>query len=126
SNLNRDVPLDDDQLIRAESYAVVAYLIRHHGLPEFRAFLAELKTVANWREAVNAAFAPGTSDSIARQWRDDVPLWAAGEWKWTLVSGFNLEPAREQLRRGNFDGAMAALLISEQLLRDIDDPDRQR
>lgn len=126
SNLNRDVPLDDDQLIRAESYAVVAYLIRHHGLPEFRAFLAELKAVANWREAVNAAFAPGTSDSIERQWRDDVPLWAAGEWKWNLVSGFNLEPAREQLRRGNFDGAMAALLISEQLLRDIDDPDRQR
>jgi hypothetical protein len=126
SNLNREVPIDDDLLIQAEAYSVVAYLIRHHGLPEFRLFLNNLKDASDWREAMNLTFAPSTSDSIERQWRDDVPRWAAGEWKWNLVAGFDLGPARDQLERGNFEGALTALLISEQLLRDIDDPVRQQ
>jgi hypothetical protein len=125
SNMNRLIPLDDEALIEAQAYAVVGYLLKHYGLPAFRTFLDELQTAATWRDAIKVAYAPGTSDSIERQWRDEIPLWAQGDWKWNLVAGFDLEPARDLLARGNFDGAASVLLVSEQLLSDIDDPDRQ-
>lgn len=124
SNMNRDQPLDDDSLIEAQSYAVVGFLLKNHGLAPFRTFLEGLKTASSWRDAIKTAYSPGTSDSIERQWKDEIPLWAQGDWKWNLVSGFDLEPARDLLTRGNFDGAASALLVSEQLLSEVHDPDR--
>jgi hypothetical protein len=124
SNLNRATPLDDDDIERAQSYSMVAYLIKHQGLPDLWKFLTELKTADNWRDAMNAAFEPATSDQIERQWKEDIPAWAAGDWRWNLMTGFDLEPARTQLERGNFEGATSALEISEQLLRDVNDPER--
>jgi hypothetical protein len=124
SNLNRPTPLDDDDIERAQSYSMVAYLIRHQGLTDFWEFLEELKTAETWRDAMNVAFAPTTSDQIERQWKEDIPAWAAGDWRWNLMTGFDLEPAREQLVRGNFEGAASALEICEQLLRDVNDPER--
>jgi hypothetical protein len=103
---------------------MVAYLIRHQGLTDFWEFLEELKTAETWRDAMNVAFAPTTSDQIERQWKEDIPAWAAGDWRWNLMTGFDLEPAREQLVRGNFEGAASALEICEQLLRDVNDPER--
>ena len=124
SNLNRALPLDDDDIERAQSYSMVAYLIKHQGLPDLWQFLEELKTAETWRDAMNTAFAPTTSDQIERQWKEDIPAWAAGDWRWNLMAGFNLEPARQQLERGNFEGAASALEICEQLLRDVNDPER--
>lgn len=124
SNLNRATPLDDDDVERAQSYAMVAYLIKHQGLPDLWTFLTELKTADSWRDAMNTAFAPATSDQIERQWKEDIPAWASGDWRWNLMKGFDLEPARTQLERGNFEGATSALEISEQLLRDVNDPER--
>lgn len=124
SNMNRAQPLDDDSLIEAQSYAVIGYLLKNHGLQPFRTFLEELKTAPSWRDAIKTAYSPGTSDTIERQWKDEIPLWAQGDWKWNLVSGFDLGPARDLLTRGNFDGAANALLVSEQLLSEVDDPDR--
>ncbi len=123
SNLNRATPLDDDDIERAQSYSMVAYLIRHQGLPDLWQFLEELKNAETWRDAMNVAFAPTTSDQIERQWKEDIPAWAAGDWRWNLMTGFNLETARQQLIRGNFEGAASALEISEQLLRDVTDPE---
>lgn len=124
SNLNRATPLDDDDIERALSYSMVAYLIKHHGLPDLWAFLDALPLADSWREAMNSAFSPATSDQVERQWRADIPAWAAGDWRWNLMTGFDLEPARTQLERGNYEGATSALEISEQLLRDVDDPER--
>lgn len=124
SNLNREAPLDDDDVERAQSYSMVAYLIKHQGLPDLWAFLTELQTADNWRDAMNTAFTPATSDQIERQWKEDIPAWAAGDWRWNLMTGFDLSTARTQLERGNFEGATSALEISEQLLRDVNDPDR--
>jgi hypothetical protein len=103
---------------------MVAYLIQHQGLPDLWAFLEALKTAETWRDAMNAAFAPATSDQIERQWKEDIPAWAAGDWRWNLMTGFDLEPARQQLEKGNFEGASSALETAEQLLRDVDDPER--
>ncbi len=124
SNMNRQEPLDEDELVEAQAYAVVGFLLKNHGLERFQAFVAELRAVTSWREAMNEAYAPGSSDSLERQWRDEIPLWAQGDWKWNLVAGFDLQPARELLARGNFNGAASALLVSEQLLSEIDDPER--
>jgi hypothetical protein len=123
SNLNRATPLDEDDIGRAQSYSMVAYLIKHQGLPDLWQFLEELKHAETWRDAMNVAFAPTTSDQIERQWKEDIPAWAAGDWRWNLMTGFNLETARQQLIRGNFEGAASALEISEQLLRDVNDPE---
>lgn len=124
SNLNRDAANDDDAIERAQSYAMVAHLIRQQGLPEFWAFLDQLKTSDSWRDAMDMAFAPVSASQLERQWKEAIPAWAAGDWRWNLMTGFDLEPARTQLARGNFRGATAALEISDQLLRDIDDPAR--
>ena len=124
SNLNRATPLDDDDIERAQSYSIVAYLIKHQGLPDLWKFLTELQTADNWRDAMSNAFAPATSDQIERQWKEDIPAWAAGDWRWNLMTGFNLEPARAQLERGNYEGATSALETAEQLLRDVNDPER--
>jgi hypothetical protein len=123
SNLNRATPLDDDDILRAQSYSLVAYLIKHQGLPDLWQFFEELKSAENWRDAMNVAFAPTTADQVERQWKEDIPAWAAGDWRWNLMTGFDLENARQQLARGNFEGAASALEISEQLLRDVRDPE---
>ena len=84
--------------------------------------LAEaMQGAESWRDAMNAAFAPATADQVERQWKEDIAAWAAGDWRWNLMTGFDLAPARQQLERGNFEGAASALEISEQLLRDVDD-----
>jgi hypothetical protein len=124
SNLNRATPLDEDDIERAQSYSMVAYLIRHQGLPDLWQFLEELKNAETWRDAMNVAFAQTTHDQIERQLKEDIPAWAAGDWRWNLMYGFDLTTAREQLARGNFEGAASALEISEQLLRDVHDPER--
>lgn len=123
SNLNRAIPLDEDDIERAQNYSIVAYLIKHQGLPDLWDFLDKLKVAETWRDAMNIAFAPTTSDQIERQWKEDIPAWAAGDWRWNLMTGFDLETARQQLIRGNFEGAASALEISEQLLRDVDAPE---
>ncbi len=124
SNMNRSVPLDDDGLIEAQSYAVIGFLLQNHGLKRFQSLLTELRTADSWRNAINLAYAPATSDALESQWREEIPLWAQGDWKFNLVAGFDLEPARDLLHRGNYNGAANALLVSEQLLSEIDDPDR--
>ncbi|CAN5573351.1 hypothetical protein BH23CHL5_BH23CHL5_02710 [soil metagenome] len=125
SNMNRNNPLDDDALIEAQAYAAVGYLLEHYGLPAFRVFLDELQTAETWRDAMKVAYSPGTSDTIERQWRDEIPLWIQGDWKWNLVAGFDFGRASDLLARGNFEGAAGALLVSEQLLADINDPARK-
>jgi hypothetical protein len=125
SNMNRREPLDDTLLVEAQAVSAVAYLLQQHGLLPFRQFLMDLRTAPTWRDAMSSAYgasSPGASDLLERQWRDEIPFWVQGEWRWNLVSGFDLAPARDLLARGHYEGAANALLISEQLLVDIDAP----
>lgn len=126
SELNRDVPPEgSDEMIAAEAYSVVAYLIQHQGLPEFQRFLAELKITPGWRDAMKIAYAPGTSDTLSKQWYEKIPMWASGDWRWNLFAGFDLEPARELLARGNYKAAQDSLALSEQLFMSLDDQVRR-
>ncbi len=125
SNLNRDQPIDDDDLITAQAYAVVAYLIQHHGLPEFQRFLVELRTAANWREALRVAYYPTDANTLEKMWREKVTRWVTSDWRWNLVAGFDLEPAKQLLARGSYRAAQDALQLSEQLFRALDDTRRR-
>jgi hypothetical protein len=126
SELNRDVPPEgSDELIAAEAYSVVAYLIQHQGLPEFQQFLAELKNTPGWRDAMKVAYDPGTDNTLWKQWLEKIPMWASGDWRWNLFAGFDLEPARELLARGNYKAAQDALQLSEQLFMSLDDQVRR-
>lgn len=124
ATLNSNIPIDDDAIERAQSYSMVAYLIRYQGLPDFWAFLGALKTANSWQQAMDEAIPSVSADQLEQQWLKFIPAWAAGDWRWNLMAGFDLEPARAQLVRGNFSAAAAALAIADQLLRDIDDPER--
>lgn len=125
SNMNRAVPLDDPDLIESQAYAVVGFLLQNYGLAPFQQFVSELQSASTWRDALEIAYAPAQSDDLESKWRDEIPVWAQGDWKWNLVAGFDLQPARDLLARGNFTGASNALLVSEQLFSEIDDAERQ-
>lgn len=125
-NINRLDSENDPELVAAESFAIIGFLIRQYGLPEFQRFALELATADSWRDAMKTAYAPATSDNLERQWREKLSIWFAGDWKWNLMAGFDLSAARNYLVSGNFGAAENALLVSEQLLRDIDDPTMMR
>lgn len=122
SNLNRTVPIESNDLIDAQSYAVVSYLMNPTGLTKFREFLTALQTSDGWREAMSIAYAPATPDSLEEQWKANIPRWASEEWDWNLAAGFDLEPARALLNRGSYEATTSQLEASEVLARDIDDP----
>lgn len=126
SELNRPIPpVGDEELVEAESYAVVAYLIQHQGLPEFQRFLSEMNTNPGWRDAMKVAYAPGNSDTLWKQWKEKVAMWANTDWRWNLVSGFDLEPAKDLLAKGNYRAAQDILQLSEQLFMSLDDQTRR-
>jgi hypothetical protein len=126
SDINRESPPDsDEELISAEGYATIAYLIQHQGLSDFQRFLAELKVTPAWRDAMKTAYSPSTSDSLYKQWRDKIPAWSSGDWRWNLVAGFDLNPAKALLSQGNYHAALDQLQLSEQLFMSIDDQKRR-
>jgi hypothetical protein len=121
-DLNREVPLEgEEELTAAAAYSVVAYLIQHQGLPEFQRFLAALKTNPGWRDAMKVAYAPADSTGLYKQWHEKVSVWATTEWDWNLVEGFNLEPAKDLLAKGNYKSAQDILQLSEQLFLALND-----
>lgn len=122
SELNRDLPpVDDKELIAAQAYAVVAYLMQHQGIAEFQRLLVELRTTPAWRDAMKVAYEPATATDLEQQWKEKVPVWAASEWRYNLIAGFDLGPAKELLTKGNYRGALDLLELAEQLFMALDD-----
>lgn len=125
SDLNRPQPvIDNPDLIAAQSYSVVAFLISRYRLPSLQLFLKTLPTVPNWREALEQTYSREPED-IEKQWRENIPRWAAGEWKENLIAGFDLVPARELLAKGNYAAAKRSLEDSQQLFSELGDAERQ-
>jgi hypothetical protein len=125
SDLNRPNPPEiNPDLLAAESYAMVAYLISRGRLPAIQHFLSALKTEVGWRDAVLTAFGR-SSDDLERQWEENLPRWIAGGWKDNLIAGFNLEPAKALLAKGDYEGAKRALEQSQQLFTELKDEERK-
>jgi hypothetical protein len=121
SDLNRTKPpVDNPDLIAAQAYSVTDFLISRFRIPAYQRFLKALPASTSWREALQTAFGR-SSDTIERQWRDNLPQWAAGDWRNNLMAGFDLGPARDLLAKGNYAAAKQALAQSQQLFTEIGD-----
>jgi hypothetical protein len=109
-------------LAEAEKYAVTAYLLDHFGIPAYRAFLAASATT-DWRTALQTAF-DALANAIEQGWRDDLSRWTNNGWKTNIIAGFDLDPARALLARGNYAAAKAELERSQRLFTDLGDEAR--
>lgn len=124
SDLNRRRPVRaDSELVEAESYAMVAFLVDRYGLRSFRGMLSELREKPDWRLAMRTAY-NRSSNEIEAQWRDNLPRWAASEWRDNLVAAFDLERPQMVLAAGDYAGAKTLLEQSWRLFRDLDDQER--
>ena len=124
SDLNRDRPPSaDTELIRAEGYAIAAFLVDRYGLRAFKDLLAGLRAEPDWRPAMRAAYSRDPGE-IERQWRENVPRWASSEWKDNLVAAFDIGPARDRLIRADYAGAKALLEQAHRLFTDLGDAGR--
>jgi hypothetical protein len=125
SDLNRpNPPSVNPDLLAAESYAMVAYLISRGRLPAIQQLLPALRTGVSWRDAVLTAFGR-SSDDLERQWEENLPRWIAGGWKENLIAGFDLEPAKALLTKGDYEGGKHALERSQQLFTELKDEERK-
>ncbi|MFL5758610.1 MAG: peptidase MA family metallohydrolase [Thermomicrobiales bacterium] len=125
SDLNRSrPPATDPKLLSAESYAIVAYLISRGRLPAIQQFVSAMKFSTNWRDAIYTAFGR-SSDDLERQWEENLPRWIASGWKENLIAGFDLDPAKTQLAKGDYEGAKRSLESSQQLFTELKDSERQ-
>jgi hypothetical protein len=125
SDLNRpNPPAVSQDMLAAESYAMVAYLISRGRLPAIQHFLAALKTDVSWRDAVLTGFGR-SSDELERQWQENLPRWVAGSWKDNLIAGFDTAPAEALLAKGDYEGAKRALERSQQLFTELKDDERK-
>lgn len=110
-------------LADSEKYAVTAYLLDHFGIAAYRAFLTASATATDWRAALETAFGMPASE-IERGWRDDLSRWTNNGWKTNIIAGFDLDPARALLERGNYAAAKAELERSQRLFSELGDDAR--
>jgi hypothetical protein len=83
-----------------------------------------MKFSTNWRDAVYTAFGR-SSDDLERQWEENLPRWIASGWKENLIAGFDLEPAKALLAKGDYEGAKRSFERSQQLFTELRDTERQ-
>jgi hypothetical protein len=104
----------------AQQYAVTAFLIDHYGISAYRSFLTASAATSDWRTALETGYGLPANE-IESQWRDDLSRWTNGGWKTNVIAGFDLDPARALLERGNFAAAKAILERSQRLFSEIGD-----
>jgi hypothetical protein len=123
SDLNRpNPPVSDADLVSAQSYAVVAFLVDRYSLLTFQSFLGALRDQPDWRAAMKTAYGRQAHE-VEEQWREFVPRWAAGG-QTNLVAAFDLQPARDLFAAGNYAAAKSQLERSQRLFTDLGDQQR--
>jgi hypothetical protein len=104
----------------ASQYAVTAWLIDHFQLPRYQQFMREMQSTTDWRIGIERAYGL-PADELERQWRADLPRWTNNDWKTNIIAGFDLDPARTLLERGNFAAAKVSLERSQRLFSELGD-----
>jgi len=119
--LNRGQPPSySPDLIGAESYSIVAYLVDDYSLRTFRDFLKSMHNQSDWRVAMRAVYNRGP-DELEQNWQSNLPRWINGDWQNNIVVAFDLQPARDYLAKADYQGAKALLDQSQQLFTDLGD-----
>lgn len=120
-DMNRSLDEVDPDLVAAQTYSVVAFLIDRFDLPPLQRFLAELTTAPTWRDALRSAYGRDPN-ALEQQWREDLPRWTSTGWRENVVAAFDLDPARALLTQANYQAAKATLEPSQELYRQLNDP----
>ena len=124
SDINRPrPPAADLELIGAQAYSMVGFLIDRYGIRPFQDYLSAVGEEPDWRAAMRTAY-NRSPDEVERQWRDQLPRWAAGGWKSNLVAGFDLQPASDLLEGANYAAAKTELERSQRLFTELGDSER--
>ena len=120
-DMNRDLTGVDADLVAAQTYSVIAFLVDRFDLPPLQRFLADLRTAPTWRDALRSAYGRDPN-ALEQQWREDLPRWTSTGWRENVVSAFDLDPARALLAQANYAAAKATLEPSQELYRQLNDP----
>ena len=120
-DMNRTLDEVDGDLVAAQTYSVVAFLVDRFDLPPLQRFLTDLQTAATWRDALRSAYGRDPN-ALEQQWREDLPRWTSTGWRQNVVSAFDLGPARALLAGANYQAAKATLEPSQDLYRQLNDP----
>lgn len=120
-DMNRTLDEVDPDLVAAQTYSVIAFLIDRFDLPPLQRFLSDLRTAPTWRDALRSAYGRDPN-ALEQQWREDLPRWTSTGWRENVVSAFDLDPARALLARANYQAAKATLEPSQELYRQLNDP----
>ncbi|MDQ3043609.1 MAG: hypothetical protein M3R06_00450 [Chloroflexota bacterium] len=124
SDINRpQAPTADPELVGAQAYSMIGFLIDRYGIRSFRDYLTAVAEEPDWRAAMRTAY-NRSPDEMERQWRDQLPRWAAGGWKSNLVAGFDLQPATDLLASANYATAKTELERSQRLFTELGDAER--
>lgn len=122
ADLNRSAlgQTDGGEVAAASEYAVTAWLIDHFQLELYQVFLRTMSATTDWRAAIEQTYGAPAAE-IERQWREDLPRWTNSGWKTNIIAGFDLDPARTLLERGNYAAAKASLERSQRLFSELGD-----
>ncbi len=108
------------EVAQASEYAVTAWLIDHYQLDRYRQFVTSMGTTHDWRAAIEQTYGVPAAE-LEREWRDDLPRWTNSGWKTNIIAGFDLDPARALLERGNYAASKASLERSQRLFSELGD-----
>lgn len=108
------------ELLPAEAYSIMAFLIERYTVRTFQEFLKTLQTEPDWRLAMRDAYTRDPTE-VETQWAENVSRWVQGEWRNNLVASFDLTPARELFAEARYAEAKTALERSQLLYSALGD-----
>jgi len=108
------------ELLPAEAYSIMAFLIDRYTIRTFQSFLQTLQTESDWRLAMRTAYSRDPTE-VETQWAENVSRWVQGEWRNNLVASFDLTPAQELFAEARYAEAKTTLERSQLLYADLGD-----
>lgn len=120
-DLNRTTAAQElGEILAAEAYSVMAFLIDRYTISTFQNFLKNLRTEADWRLAMRTAYTRDPTE-IETAWAENVSRWVIGEWRNNFIAAFDLTPAQELFAEARYAEAKTTLERSQLLYAGLGD-----
>lgn len=91
-----------------QTYTMVAFLLRRSGMAAFRAFTEATRTTNRFQNALQDAYKV-SAGQLEREWLAQLPEFVNGGYRITVQPTFDLAPVQDQINRGQYAAAIAAL-----------------
>lgn len=106
-----------------QTYSIMAFLADRYGMGAYGRFLAELRAGLDWPEAIETAYGRSVAE-LEGEWREYLPGFLKDGWRVNLLEAYDLTPALDLYKAGQFAQAGERFARSEALYRDLARPDR--